>query len=292
MKYTNKFIVLGTAVVTLAIFIFTACKKNDSTPATDTGFSSDQVTTEKTYDDAQTISDQAYSVGAGGSLANFRTTAVTGGGCATISRDSSSTADSLIVDFGSSNCLCNDGNYRRGKVIVIKTGGGYLTTGSVRTIGFDNYYVNDNQVTGTRTVTNMGLNSYNQPYYEVVVNGSIILANSAGTITYTADRKRTWINGFNTPAVWTDDQYQIEDMNSTPSVLTRANGNVISNQITNPVIIDVSCKWKFVQGTVVHTITNATTSATRTATLDYGTGTCDALATLTYNGHTYNISIK
>ena len=291
MQRSNKFLVLSTIAITMAIFVFTACKKN-TTDATDTGFSSDLASTEKAYEDAQTVSDQAYSVGAGGTLSNFRTTSTTGAPCAQISRDSSATADSLIVDFGTVNCLCNDGNYRRGKIIVIKTGGGYLTTGAVRTITFSNYYVNDNQVTGTRTVTNMGLNASNQPYYEVVVNGSIILANNAGTISYTADRKRTWINGFNTPLNLSDDQYQLEDMNGTPSVLTRANGSTVSNLITSPVMVDVSCRWKFVQGTVQHTITNATSTATRTAILDYGSGTCDAFATLTYNGHTYNITIK
>jgi hypothetical protein len=152
---------------------------------------------------------------------------------------------------------------------------------------FDNYFVNDNQVTGTKTVTNMGNNTLGQPYYNIDVNGSLILANSSGTISYKSHRVRTWTNGYNTPNTWHDDTYSITDQAGAEDTLTRANGNIVHNQITSPVIIDMSCRWKLVQGTILHTFANSTT-----ATLDYGSGACDAVAAVTINGHTYNINIR
>lgn len=275
---TRNLLVSGiTAAVTISIFLFTACKKGDNATGEDTGYAQDHATLEKTYDDAQNISDQAAA--SGGTLSTYRVGGTILSGCATVTHDSVNLPHTITVDFGPTNCLCQDGNYRRGKIIITYTGH-YKDAGSVHSIAFDNYFVNDNQVTGTKTVTNMGTNSSNQVYYTINVSGSIILANNAGTISWTSTRTRTWTAGYSTSA-WNDDEYEITGSGS----VTRANGHTFTLNITSPLHVATDCRW-ISQGTLQITPQNAVVR-----TLDYGNGTCDALATLTVNGTTYNVTL-
>jgi hypothetical protein len=261
------------------LFTLAACKmkKDDNTTPDDTGYATDHAMLEKTFNDVQSIADEA---GTSGNLSTFRSGPATlGGPCATVTCDTISVPHVLTIDFGATNCLCQDGNYRRGQIIITYNGH-YRDSGYAHAIGFNNYFVNDNQVTGTKTVTNMGHNSSGQPYYNVSVNGSIILANNNGTISWTSTRTRTWVAGYNTTQ-WADDVYNITGSAS----VTRANGNTFSLNITSPLVIALNCHW-IEQGTVQITRQNG-----NIRTLDYGNGTCDALATFTVNGHTYNITL-
>lgn len=279
MRRINFIVSCCTIVLTMAVFTLAACKmkKDDNAPAEDTGYATDHATLEKTFNDVQSIADEA---GTSGSLSTFRSGPATlGGPCATITNDTVSVPHVMTVDFGSTNCLCQDGNYRRGQIIVTYNGH-YRDSGYAHTISFNNYFVNDNQVTGTKTVTNAGHNSSGQPYYNVSVNGSVILANNNGTISWTSTRTRTWVAGYNTTQ-WQDDVYNI----SGSANVTRANGNTFSLTITSPLVIALNCHW-IEQGTVQITPQNG-----NVRTLDYGNGTCDALATFTVNSHTYNISL-
>lgn len=272
MKNVKTLLNIGTAVAVCGVLFFAACKKSTTSAAEDVGYSQDQAQLEKTSDDVQTMSDEAYQ-STTGNLADYRTQATTLGGCATITKD---TVNGIItINFGTTDCLCRDGNYRRGEVIVHYTGR-YMDAGSVHSITFNNYFVNDNQVTGSKTVTNMGTNSQGQTYFDISVNDSIILANNSGTISRTGTRVRT-ITSSSAPI-----QYSITGSGT----LTRANGAVISHTITSPLIITQGCAW-IEQGVVDFTLAN-----NKTAILNYGNGTCDAEATVTYNGHTYNVTLR
>ena len=57
--------------------------------------------------------------------------------------------------------------------------------------------------------------------------------------------------------------------------------------IQNPLIKRADCFKYFVQGTIAITNIN-----NKTMTLDYGTGTCDNVATVTVNGHTRTIQLR
>jgi len=273
MKSVKTILKAGSALLVAGVVFFAACKKNDSTASAteDVSYGQEQAQLEKTSDDVQTIGDQAYE-SMDGKLSTYRTAATTLSSCATITKD---TVNGIItVNFGTVDCRCNDLNYRRGEVIIHYTGR-YLATGSVHTITFSNYFVNDNQLTGSKTVTNAGTNASGQIYWNVSVNDSILLANNAGIISWTATRTRTLTSS--TPIT-----YSITGGGS----LTRANGAVVTHTITSPLIITAGCAW-IEQGTVADTLSNG-----KTAILDYGNGVCDALATVTYNGHTYNITLR
>ena len=116
--------------------------------------------------------------------------------------DTTSSPKTLVIDYGTSNFLCDDGQYRRGKILVSWTGK-YREAGSVKAIGFDAFYQNDNKIEGTKTVTNMGLNSSNQLSFSVV--SSIKITNTSGeTANWSSTRTRTWIQGESTKVVSDD----------------------------------------------------------------------------------------
>ncbi|PZF72361.1 hypothetical protein [Taibaiella soli] len=279
---SSRFLFLSTVLITAGLFTFTACHKTSSDDDVkqidqEAGVASDQSTLEKNFSDVQSIADEAGTTGSadlrvlgGGSVL---------GGCATVTRDTVSVPHTITVNFGTAPCLCQDGRYRSGEILVSYTGH-YKDSGSVHSITFSNYFVDSNQVIGTKTVTNMGKNSSGQPYYDIQINGGVVLANNNGTISWTTTRTRTWVAGYNTPA-WNDDVYNVTGSGS----ITRANGNVVTVDITSPLVVALACRW-IEQGTVQVTLANGNTRV-----LDYGNGTCDALATYTVNGHTYNISL-
>lgn len=194
--------------------------------------------------------------------------------CATITIDTLVNPRVMIIDFGDENCLCNDGKWRRGKIIVTFTGR-YHQPGTVITTTFDDYFVNDNQVEGTRIMTNLGPNEDGQPQYEYNVDGFITLANNQGTITWQAYRLRTWIEGYTSP-VWYDNVFLITGSGTH----THSNGGGFTRTIIEPLRKELSCHH-FVSGIVQTIPVNRPTR-----TLDYGDGECDNIATLTIGNRT------
>lgn len=279
MRISHKLTIALTAIATAAVFAFSACNRTKKEDSEDTGYASDHATLEKSFADAQSISDEA---GANGSLSTYK---MTGGGstlsqCATVINDTISTPHVLTIDFGTANCLCADGVYRHGKIIVTYTGR-YRDMGHMHTITFDNYFVNDNQVTGTKTVSYTANDASGNPKYDISVNGQVILANSAGTISWTSTRTRTWTAGYNTKA-GSDDEYEIAGSGT----ITRASGKTFTINITTPLHVARNCKW------IESGVVDITPAGAATRSLDYGNGTCDAQANLTVNGKTYSVTLK
>ena len=278
MKKSGLLTCAGSALFTICVFIFTAaCHKSPA--SVDNGYAAEQATTEKTFSDIQSIADQASTLSSGSHIA-YRTTGTTALGCATVTK----TGNTITIDFGGTDCTCLDGRTRRGKIIVTYTGG-YMDSGSVHTITFDNYYQNDNKVTGTKTVTYIGYNTSGQPTYDVTINGSVTL-NGGGTISANWSRTRTWTQGYNTPTDFTDDVYSV----SGHGTLVRANGAQVTADIpvATPLIFAFGCRW-IEAGTI-----NFTLPGGATRSLNYGnTPVCDAQAQLTLpNGTIYNITLR
>lgn len=200
--------------------------------------------------------------------------------CATVTNDTLANPHQLTIDFGTANCLCADGNYRHGKIIVTYSGK-YRDMGHTHTITFDNYFVNDNQVTGIKTVSYTSNTAAGNPKYDITVNGQVILANNAGTISWTSTRTRTWLEGYSTKD-WSDDVYEI----SGSGTVTRANGKTFTINITTPLHVALACKW------IESGVVEITPAGAAVRTLDYGNGTCDAQANFTVNGKTYSVTLK
>lgn len=256
-------------------FVFTSCKK-DQNIVNETSSSSDDALAERIYDNVSNIADEAYSEKSG-TLKSTDVRRLFLGDCVEISLDTVSVPHALIIDFGTENCLCNDGRYRRGKIIVSFTGR-YRHPGTVITHGFDGYYVDDNKVEGTKVVTNMGFNEANHMYYQIEVVGVIFLANGGGTVSWNSSLIREWVEGLFTFTLW-DDVYLISGTSSG----IRANGETWQRTTITPLRKELGCRH-FVSG-----ILEITPGERPVRVLDYGDGECDNIATVTINGQVFTI---
>lgn len=284
MKNFRKNLIAGTFAALALPLLIASCNKKDDVDS-DTKAAKNENTVERYYIELNDIADQ---VARTGSASGFKVTEDQGtllSSCAVITFDTSSAVsaanpDTIIVDFGT-GCIGNDGRSRSGKIIVSTTGR-YFETGTVVTITPENFFVNGNSIAGSRVVTNTGLNGNQQPTFSVVVNGTVVLANNGGTLTWSANRTRTWISGYNTPLLFADDEISVTGNSNG----TTASGGSWSTVITSPLVHKRSCR-EIVSGS------KTVTPASRPARIvDYGNGTCDNTVNVTINGNTYTITIN
>jgi hypothetical protein len=281
---TNRIIFNTCLLIAASALMLTGCKKEEQD--NDTSASNDNAFAEATFSDVTNISDEA---GVSGTLSNYRNGPAAADGllssCATVTFDSINSADqdTIHINFGTVNCTGNDGRNRRGEILVYYSGA-YRDSASVHTITFNNYFVNDNQVLGTKTVTNMGHNSSGNLVYDLTINGTIHLANNAGTINWISQRQREWLQGEST-AIWSDDMYAVTGSASG----TSSNGHTFTANITSPLIRNMAlgCRRHFVQGTFELTPDNLPER-----TIDFGSGACDDVATVTIDNHTYTVHLR
>jgi hypothetical protein len=263
-------------VMSLLITTFTACDRDQSAPMDDNATDyTDQARLEQTFEDINGVEEDA---------ANARTTQSTGtaqflGPCATVTRDTVSIPHTITVDFGTANCLCNDGRNRRGQVLITYTGG-FMEPGHTRTVTFQDFYVDDNQLTGTRQVTNMGPDANGNMVVSVEANGTLIFANGKGTATHSFKRTRTWIAGSATEDK-SDDVCSITGSGS----MTRANGKSATMSIIKPLIRSRDCKW------IKEGIIKLTPSQGKERMIDFGNGECDDKAVVSVDGKTKEITL-
>jgi hypothetical protein len=261
------------------IFFLGSCSKDN--PTTDTSFTTvqDDAYAENTFDNITSITDEAYSL----SSTNFKSTEgrIFLSSCVTVTLDTTVFPRVLTIDFGDTNCLGKDGRYRRGKILVSFTGR-YYRPGTIITTTFDNFYVNDNQIEGTKVVTNNGLNDQRHLSWTISVNGIITLANGNGTISWKSQRTREWTEGRATPHNRWDDVFLITGQASGQ----RANGLTWTHKITKPLEVKLACRF-IVSGTV-----QIKPEGKLLRTLDFGDGECDNLATVTVDGKTRTIHLR
>lgn len=280
----TKQLSLGIIILSIAFTaIFSSCRKKETKEETDSDTSSaaDQSLASSLVTDMTGIADEA---GRTNNVSSYRTATNTGilSNCATLTFDTLAAAKTITVSFGSTNCLGNDGRYRRGALILNFTGR-YRDSLTIITVTPQNYFVNDNQVSGTKTITNNGHNAAHHLVYTINANLQILKANNGGTITWQSTRQREWTAGENTLS-WQDDMYAITGSASG----TSSGGGSFQSNITSPLTRNMApgCRRYFTAGSIAHT-----PAGKATRYIDFGNGSCDDQATVTINGNTYNITL-
>lgn len=282
-KIQFKFVLFALFSFTLA---FTACKKDNESQveSIDTNATEYDALAENIFTDVTNISNEAYDLG----TTNFKSGDDDSdiiGLCATITLDTTVFPRELIIDFGDENCLCRDGKYRRGKIINTFTGR-YKMPGTIITLGFEDFYVNDNHVEGSRVVTNMGFNEDENMYWTIEVESLITLAGDETSETsvafgWNSSRIREWVEGMDTPRRW-DDVFLITGT----AEGVRPSGLNWTREIIIPLRKQMSCRF-IVSGSVEIQPENMPLSL-----LDFGDGDCDNIATITVNGRTKTIFLR
>lgn len=255
-----------------AVLALAACRKNeDSAPDLDYTSASDNARADDAFSDMLNQVDKA--VDANG-LREMQDACDP-----TVTFDTLSSPRTMTIDFGAVNCTAANGRTRRGRIRVTYTGR-YRDPGTVITLTPEDYYVNDNHVQGTKTVTNMGADQNGNLYYTVTVNGSLTAADGSWTATHEASRVRTWVQGSDTPTLL-DDVYEITGGGSG----VNRRGVAFTMTITSALRVAVGCPW-ITAGTV-----QITPQDRPARTIDYGSGSCDGTFTVTVNGQSFTVSI-
>jgi hypothetical protein len=185
----------------------------------------------------------------------------------------------VTIDFGT-GCLCKDGRTRKGKIIAIFTGR-LKIPGSKVTATFDGYYVNNVHVEGTLVIDNNSTADIKR-FTRTVIDGKLSKPNG-NYISWNANFTATQTTGLGTPNYYWDDEF---DITGNASGQTNRSGNIVdwTRAIDQPLHKKVSCKW-FDKGSVAVTINS------KSGVIDFGNGTCDNKATITYNGITKEITL-
>jgi len=192
--------------------------------------------------------------------------------CATITvtPNDSTYPKTVTIDFGD-GCLCADGKFRKGAIILYLTGP-IRHSGSVLTITLRDFYLNRAHVEGTKTVSNLSENG-NIKFTVQVTGGKVTLPNGRG-YSYESLKYVKQIEGGSTRIV-RDDIYSIEGRSKTEF----NNGVTVVLNTESPLIKKVSCPW-ISDGTLKIKIND------RVLFLNYGApnnGDCDNKALLTWN---------
>ena len=186
----------------------------------------------------------------------------------------------ITIDFGD-DCFTPNGLQRTGTIEVVLTGDVRNEEGAVRTVTFEDLTIGDVMtVNGTRTLTNTGQNEEGQWTFAQETSTTIdrpvldIVRTYAGT--------RTWLAGHDTEECG-DDIWQ-RDGAGEKTISNGMNEGVVTVTY-DAVVYDRPCGYP-----VSGTVTLVRNQLERI--MDFGDGTCDALAELTINGTTYLFDLE
>lgn len=189
----------------------------------------------------------------------------------TVSPNNRTYPKTITIDFGPVGCLCADGKYRRGAIVIHLTAP-IRRPGAVMTVTFVNFYLNRAHLEGTKVVTNLSENG-NIKFTVQVVGGKVTFPNGRG-YKYQSLKYVAQIAGGDTRTI-RDDVYKIEGRSK-----TEFNGGLtIILDTETPLIKKVICHW--ISNGVLKIKIND-----RVLFLNYGApnnGDCDNLALLTWN---------
>jgi hypothetical protein len=266
----------------IAIFSLLSCNKQSGVDQTSVNVADDDAVSDAVFEDISNTIDVAdftldsYQDGTKGMSA-----AVTDS-CPSVTIDHPTDAiwpKTITIDYGS-GCTGFYDNTRSGKIIIAVTGP-RKTLGSKRTITFDNYFFNGIKVEGTKTVENIGYNNNQNMVFTVkLTDGKLTLPNGS-VIERSVDHQREWVAGFNTKNIW-DDEVLITGTSSGVNI----NGVAYTNTITTALHWTRACKF------IVSGVVDIEREGKDSIILDYGTGNCDAVATVTKGGETREITLR
>ncbi len=190
-------------------------------------------------------------------------------GCGTVTVSSNATYFKIItVDYGT-GCT-SQGVLRSGKVILGLTDS-LRRPGSRAVLTFDNYFVNTVKREGIITYTNQSTPGV--PTWErKVENGKLIFTNGFFT-THNSINVVAQTGGVSTPNIHIDDEFTITGQGA----VANSNGNSRTYRIVIALLKKANCA-NIVSGR------KRIESGSNYAVLDYGDGTCDRIATISFNG--------
>lgn len=196
--------------------------------------------------------------------------------CATVTysfSNDSTYLDTIVIDYGNNTTCETNGRVRRG-IINVYLAGRFREAGNSFTVVPEDFFLDDHQVEGSKTITNNGFETGTLNWqYSVDVSNGVVTTPDNERIEWESNRTHTWriFQG----------EFVIE---GTASGVSR-DGTAYSLAVTNPLILKWGCRY-ITEGTL-----ELTPDGLDTRSIDYGTGDCDANATVSINNRDYNITL-
>jgi len=157
----KKSIISLSFLTLLIVGISTSCKKKEVEEKDD---SATQLADASAVNDENSFINEVWK---SGSACNYDYTQLSGA-CVTVTETSTTFPKVITFDFGA-GCTGPNGHTKKGKIIVDMSGP-LTDIGATRSISFDEFYLNDYKITGTKDLTNEGLNSAGNLNVKVVGN--------------------------------------------------------------------------------------------------------------------------
>ena len=172
----------------------------------------------------------------------------------------------VTIDYGSGT-ICRDGRFRKGKVILTFSAP-FRKQGATINISFQDYYSNRVHIEGSKTIVNLSTNG-SLKYSVTISNGKVSWPSGRG-FTVNATKVVTQVAGAATATI-RDDAFSVEGT----STLVYANGTTVVKTTETPLVKAVECNW-IAKGVLKIAINNTVVH------IDFGDGTCDNKATLSW----------
>lgn len=144
--------------------------------------------------------------------------------------------------------------------------------GTLISITFNNFSIDTIGVSGTMVVgvTNANISGTNVTFIDSVKNG--VLTFPSGTISFSSAMTVDWTLN-NTISDYTDDEFTISNCSISG---TNKDSTIFTATVTQNLLLKASCQ-EIVSGAILLN----TASISYPATIDFGTGICDGVATVT-----------
>ncbi len=205
----------------------------------------------------------------------------------TIELDNDSSAEhpkgTITIDFGA-GCTDPIGNVRKGKIIVSFNGRRFQPGSTVITT-FQNYSINDIQLEGIRTLTNISESNEEAPAFEIeLTNGRSTWPDGTQ-----ATREHCYVREWTRAANPLNDALTVSQCGGRENAATGTNrrGRSYAMKIVEPLVYKRGCPIA-VSG--IKELTDLTSG--KVITVDYGNGSCDRTVTMTFGGQSRTIEVN
>lgn len=212
--------------------------------------------------------------------------------CLTITIEHSTTNTfpvQIILDFGSTGCLANDGHWRKGKIIITYSNR-LLYPGATATTAFQDFYIDSIHVEDWTALKIANIGTQDKLQFQVDIDAKLTKPNGNYSEWHSSKTIKQTL-GYVTSSPL-DDVFAIEG-NATGKV--RRSDLIVAWEanITKPLVKKFTCRW-ISDGTVKIARANLSSNSQWAGTLDYGYryANCDDRALLTINGITHEITLR
>jgi hypothetical protein len=195
----------------------------------------------------------------------------------------------IVLDFGTTGCVANDGHSRKGKIIITYSNR-LLYPGATATAAFQDFYIDSIYVENLSTLSISNIGTQDKLQFQVNIDTRLTKPDGDYSEWHSSKITKQMLGSATSSPL--DDVFAIEGS---------ATGKVKSNdiivaweaQVTKPLVKKFSCHW-ISDGTLNIRRANLASNSQWVGTLDYGwpSANCDRYAQLTVNGVAHQITLR